>query len=135
MPVHGMREAPIVPRSPPRRPTPCLCLQDEPFHVPQTQRYCEGQWREWDPKITTFPGLYLIGAALGRLLHCAAAALGVPALAGGGLCGTTALRSVCLLFGAACLPLFLDAARRLDPGRTRQQLALMVRKPPVWRVC
>ena len=31
-------------------------LQDEPFHVPQTRRYCEGRWREWDHKITTFPG-------------------------------------------------------------------------------
>ena len=34
---------------------------DEPFHVGQTQMYCAGQWLEWDPKITTFPGLYIFG--------------------------------------------------------------------------
>lgn len=44
-------------------------MQDEPFHVPQTQRYCKGNFVEWDPKITTFPGLYLIGAAWAKLLH------------------------------------------------------------------
>lgn len=32
---------------------------DEIFHIPQAQRYCEGHFEEWDPKITTFPGLYL----------------------------------------------------------------------------
>lgn len=32
---------------------------DEPFHEKQTIAYCDGKWSEWDPKITTFPGLYL----------------------------------------------------------------------------
>ena len=36
---------------------------DEIFHIPQAQRYCHGRFREWDPKITTFPGLYLLSAA------------------------------------------------------------------------
>ena len=44
---------------------------DEIFHVRQTQRYCAGELRSWDPKITTPPGLYLLGApwalAVGRL--------------------------------------------------------------------
>ena len=31
--------------------------QDEPFHVPQAQAYCNGQYSTWDPKITTPPGL------------------------------------------------------------------------------
>lgn len=31
--------------------------QDEPFHVPQAQAYCKGDWFTWDPKITTPPGL------------------------------------------------------------------------------
>ena len=107
-------------------------MQDEPFHVPQTQRYCAGRWREWDPKITTFPGLYLFGAALGRLVH-AVQRLVVPLLSGGAppapspaLCGTAALRSVSLLFAAACLPLFYHAAARLDASCSRQQLLLMV---------
>lgn len=37
---------------------------DEAFHVPQTVRYCNGMFFEWDPKITTLPGLYLITAAV-----------------------------------------------------------------------
>ncbi|XP_043471670.1 putative Dol-P-Glc:Glc(2)Man(9)GlcNAc(2)-PP-Dol alpha-1,2-glucosyltransferase [Leptopilina heterotoma] len=33
---------------------------DEVFHIPQTQRYCDGNFTSWDPKITTLPGVYLI---------------------------------------------------------------------------
>ncbi|KAA6411813.1 MAG: hypothetical protein FRX48_03963 [Lasallia pustulata] len=33
---------------------------DEVFHVRQAQAYWRGQWRIWDPKITTPPGLYII---------------------------------------------------------------------------
>ncbi|KAJ1947289.1 glucosyltransferase [Linderina macrospora] len=33
---------------------------DEIFHIPQAQRYCAGLFREWDPKLTTPPGLYLV---------------------------------------------------------------------------
>lgn len=106
---------------------------DEPFHVPQTQRFCAGRWGEWDPKITTFPGLYIFGVAAGGV---EAATLHVVALLRGGqtpgqahqpslLCSTTALRSVNLAFAAACLPLFYRLAAQLDPQRTRQQLMLM----------
>ena len=42
--------------------------QDEPFHVPQTQQYCAGRFKAWDPKITTFPGLYLLSTAVLRSL-------------------------------------------------------------------
>ncbi|KZC14819.1 PREDICTED: putative Dol-P-Glc:Glc(2)Man(9)GlcNAc(2)-PP-Dol alpha-1,2-glucosyltransferase [Dufourea novaeangliae] len=33
---------------------------DEVFHVPQTLQYCAGNFTQWDPKITTLPGLYLL---------------------------------------------------------------------------
>ncbi|KAH7134263.1 DIE2/ALG10 family-domain-containing protein [Dactylonectria macrodidyma] len=33
---------------------------DEIFHIPQAQKYCEGRFQEWDDKITTPPGLYLL---------------------------------------------------------------------------
>ncbi|KAK5056054.1 hypothetical protein LTR84_012605 [Exophiala bonariae] len=36
-------------------PAPYL---DEVFHVPQVQAYWYGKWSQWDPKITTPPGLY-----------------------------------------------------------------------------
>ncbi|OWM64631.1 hypothetical protein CDL15_Pgr020598 [Punica granatum] len=32
---------------------------DEIFHIPQAQQYCRGNFRSWDPMITTPPGLLL----------------------------------------------------------------------------
>jgi alpha-1,2-glucosyltransferase len=44
---------------------------DEKFHVPQALRFCKGQFFEWDPKITTLPGLYLFSAfILGPINLC-----------------------------------------------------------------
>ncbi|EPT04394.1 hypothetical protein FOMPIDRAFT_69681, partial [Fomitopsis schrenkii] len=37
---------------------------DEPFHVPQAQAYCRGDYWAWDPKITTPPGLYVLSILL-----------------------------------------------------------------------
>ncbi|KAK0715290.1 DIE2/ALG10 family-domain-containing protein [Lasiosphaeris hirsuta] len=36
---------------------------DEFFHIPQAQTYCEGRYWDWDDKITTPPGLYLLSVA------------------------------------------------------------------------
>ena len=33
---------------------------DEIFHIPQAQKYCQGNFVDWDDKITTLPGLYFI---------------------------------------------------------------------------
>ncbi|KAH9891022.1 glucosyltransferase [Cubamyces lactineus] len=40
---------------------------DEPFHVPQAQAYCRGDYWTWDPKITTPPGLYVLSLVLKKL--------------------------------------------------------------------
>ncbi|CAN8102066.1 unnamed protein product [Discula destructiva] len=40
---------------------------DEVFHIPQAQKYCELRWLEWDDKITTPPGLYIVSLAIQRL--------------------------------------------------------------------
>ncbi|XP_040834812.1 dol-P-Glc:Glc(2)Man(9)GlcNAc(2)-PP-Dol alpha-1,2-glucosyltransferase [Ochotona curzoniae] len=39
---------------------------DEIFHLPQAQRYCEGHFSlsQWDPMITTLPGLYLVSVGV-----------------------------------------------------------------------
>ncbi|XP_030071621.1 dol-P-Glc:Glc(2)Man(9)GlcNAc(2)-PP-Dol alpha-1,2-glucosyltransferase A [Microcaecilia unicolor] len=37
---------------------------DELFHMPQAQQYCGGHFRQWDPMITTLPGLYLVSVGL-----------------------------------------------------------------------
>lgn len=33
---------------------------DETFHIPQAQQYCQGIFNQYNPKLTTPPGLYLI---------------------------------------------------------------------------
>ncbi|KAI1939868.1 glucosyltransferase [Ophidiomyces ophidiicola] len=40
---------------------------DEVFHVRQSQTYWRHQWSQWDPKITTPPGLYLLSYLLGAV--------------------------------------------------------------------
>ena len=40
---------------------------DEIFHVTQAQTYCEGNFTEWNDKITTLPGLYLLNSIPARL--------------------------------------------------------------------
>ncbi|XP_032077285.1 dol-P-Glc:Glc(2)Man(9)GlcNAc(2)-PP-Dol alpha-1,2-glucosyltransferase-like [Thamnophis elegans] len=37
---------------------------DEAFHVPQARAYCAGRFQEWDPMITTLPGLYLLSVGI-----------------------------------------------------------------------
>jgi alpha-1,2-glucosyltransferase len=37
---------------------------DEVFHIPQAQQYCAFNFSEWDPMITTLPGLYFISFLL-----------------------------------------------------------------------
>ncbi|CAL1294628.1 unnamed protein product [Larinioides sclopetarius] len=37
---------------------------DEIFHYPQALKYYKGIYNEWDPKITTPPGLYLFTSAI-----------------------------------------------------------------------
>jgi hypothetical protein len=44
-----------------------IAAQDEVFHIPQAQKYCAGEYKAWDEKITTPPGLWVspMLAALG----------------------------------------------------------------------
>ena len=44
--------------------------QDEEFHIPQAQAYCRNAFDEWDPKLTTPAGLYLLSYPLGPLGLC-----------------------------------------------------------------
>ncbi|KAK9824640.1 hypothetical protein WJX72_011988 [[Myrmecia] bisecta] len=87
---------------------------DEVFHVPQTAKYCRGQFMEWDPKITTFPGLYIFGTVYAWTLHrLESFYLGSASLEAA--CGTSALRSLNLLFAAACFLLAYLTHRELHP--------------------
>lgn len=35
-------------------------IVDEEFHLPLGEAYCQYDFNKWDPKVTTFPGLYLL---------------------------------------------------------------------------
>nr|CDS26989.1 hypothetical transcript [Hymenolepis microstoma] len=41
---------------------------DEEFHVVQTLTYIKGDWRSWNPKITTPPGLYVLTTLVWRFV-------------------------------------------------------------------
>ena len=40
---------------------------DEVFHIPQAQAYWAGNWTQWDPKLTTPPGLYIFSNAFNSI--------------------------------------------------------------------
>ncbi|PGH31245.1 alpha-1,2-glucosyltransferase [[Emmonsia] crescens] len=51
---------------------------DEVFHVRQAQAYWAHRWRQWDPKITTPPGVYLCSYIIGVILFIARLRPGHP---------------------------------------------------------
>lgn len=66
-------QEPYMVRSPPLALVPLSltlpsALQDEIFHVPQAQAYCDGDWGYWDSALTTPPGLSASTAPLFLLL-------------------------------------------------------------------
>ncbi|KAK2858853.1 hypothetical protein Q5P01_003473 [Channa striata] len=70
---------------------------DEVFHVPQAQKYCQGKFNEWDPMITTLPGLYLISVGVIKPV------VWLADLTGAVVCSTAMLRFVNLLFNCGNL--------------------------------
>ncbi|XP_029523087.1 LOW QUALITY PROTEIN: putative Dol-P-Glc:Glc(2)Man(9)GlcNAc(2)-PP-Dol alpha-1,2-glucosyltransferase [Oncorhynchus nerka] len=76
--------------------------QREPYmveicHVRQTQKYCYGKFNEWDPMITTPPGLYL--ASVGVIKPV----VWLVDLTGKVVCSTAMLRFINLLFNCGIL--------------------------------
>ncbi|XP_066580171.1 dol-P-Glc:Glc(2)Man(9)GlcNAc(2)-PP-Dol alpha-1,2-glucosyltransferase [Amia ocellicauda] len=70
---------------------------DEIFHIPQAQRYCQGRFSEWDPMITTLPGLYLVSVGIIKPLVWLAGWTGKV------VCSTGMLRFINLLFSSGNL--------------------------------
>ena len=93
--------------------------------MPQTQRYCKGDIEHWDPKITTFPGLYMLAAPYAK----AVAHLQSSLTPKGGLqepCSTGVLRSLNALLAAAFFAVVQQLYRRLHPGGGTESSTLMV---------
>ncbi|XP_061920578.1 dol-P-Glc:Glc(2)Man(9)GlcNAc(2)-PP-Dol alpha-1,2-glucosyltransferase [Entelurus aequoreus] len=82
---------------------------DELFHVPQAQKYCHGRFNEWDPMITTLPGLYLVSVGIIKPL------VRLADLPGDVLCSTAMLRFINLLFNGGILYLLYRLVCRLHP--------------------
>ncbi|KAI8466453.1 MAG: DIE2/ALG10 family-domain-containing protein [Monoraphidium minutum] len=102
---------------------------DEPFHVPATQRYCAGDFGTWDPKITTFPGLYVIGAAYAWAARLAAGWAGASV---GALCSTPYLRSANALLALASAQLLSAVGYELQRAawlRQRRRALAAQRRP------
>ncbi|CAK0787759.1 hypothetical protein CVIRNUC_010981 [Coccomyxa viridis] len=100
---------------------------DEWFHVPQTQRYCRGDFQHWDPKITTFPGLYLLAAPYARAVAYLQSYV-APEGAEQEACSTGRLRSINVLLAAAYFVLMQQLHRRLHPhtgGETATLIAVV----------
>ncbi|NXY83270.1 AG10A glucosyltransferase, partial [Alcedo cyanopectus] len=84
---------------------------DEAFHVPQAQAYCHGRFLQWDPMITTLPGLYLLSAGA---VKPAAWLLG---WSGSVVCSAGMLRFINLLFGAGNLCLLYSLLTRIHRNK------------------
>ncbi|CAI9098223.1 OLC1v1034833C1 [Oldenlandia corymbosa var. corymbosa] len=96
---------------------------DEIFHVPQAQQYCKGNFRSWDPMITTPPGLYFVSLA-----HVASLFPGI-AMANSTssfpkACSTSVLRSTNGVLAVICGILVYDIIRHLRPTLSDRKATL-----------
>ena len=83
---------------------------DEIFHIPQAQRYCAGDFvTQYDPKLTTPPGLYLLSYSLSKI--------GWP-------CDVFGLRLLNLVAGGLLLPLAIAFASTTRRGDLSQSIHL-----------
>lgn len=89
---------------------------DEPFHVGQAQAYCEGRWAEWDDKITTFPGLYLVAASAANAANSGGGAATMT-------CTLSSLRALNLIPALATPALLHALLRALHPHESPRDVA------------
>ncbi|PKA61908.1 alpha-1,2-glucosyltransferase [Apostasia shenzhenica] len=87
---------------------------DEIFHIPQAQRYCHGDFKTWNPMITTPPGLYYLSLAyLASLFPGMWFAKGIQSFPE--LCSTAYLRSINAIMAIICSVLVYDLLIILRP--------------------
>ncbi|XP_056170623.1 dol-P-Glc:Glc(2)Man(9)GlcNAc(2)-PP-Dol alpha-1,2-glucosyltransferase isoform X1 [Syzygium oleosum] len=88
---------------------------DEIFHIPQAQQYCRGNFRSWDPMITTPPGLYYLSLAYVGILYpgmiFTRAISSFP-----DICSPAILRSVNAVLAVICSVLVYEIMTLLRPG-------------------
>ncbi|KAI5325615.1 PREDICTED: dol-P-Glc Glc(2)Man(9)GlcNAc(2)-PP-Dol [Prunus dulcis] len=96
---------------------------DEIFHVPQAQQYCKGNFRSWDPMITTPPGLYYLSLA-----HVAYLFPGMSfikaATSFSEVCSTSILRSFNGVLALLCSVLVYEIITHLRPALDERKATL-----------
>lgn len=93
---------------------------DEIFHLRQCQTYCEYKFTQWDDKVTTPPGLYIIGFIYSKLIEF---------VTGYSACmDSNVLRSVNLVGGLVILPLVLQLFKK---SNSRQFWSVNIMSQPL----
>ncbi|XP_009772797.1 dol-P-Glc:Glc(2)Man(9)GlcNAc(2)-PP-Dol alpha-1,2-glucosyltransferase isoform X1 [Nicotiana tabacum] len=96
---------------------------DEIFHIPQAQQYCKGNFRSWDPMITTPPGLYIVSLA-----HVASLFPGLFSMKVGAsfsdACSSSILRSSNGVLAVFCSFLVYNILNHLRPSLSDRKVTL-----------
>ncbi|CAH8379476.1 unnamed protein product [Eruca vesicaria subsp. sativa] len=98
---------------------------DEIFHVPQAQQYCNGNFRSWDPMITTPPGLYCLSLAHVATLFPGMLLMTTTSQSFSQACYTSALRSTNAVFAVLCGVLLYEIIRFLGPSLSDRKATLI----------
>ncbi|KAH0851644.1 LOW QUALITY PROTEIN: hypothetical protein HID58_094589, partial [Brassica napus] len=98
---------------------------DEIFHVPQAQQYCNGNFRSWDPMITTPPGLYYLSLAHVASLFPGMLLMRTTSQSFSEACSTSVLRSTNAVFAVLCGVLVYEIIRFLGPSLSDRKATLM----------
>ncbi|CAE6085553.1 unnamed protein product [Arabidopsis arenosa] len=98
---------------------------DEIFHVPQAQQYCNGNFRSWDPMITTPPGLYYLSLAHVASLFPGMLLMKNTAQSFSEACSTSVLRSTNAVFAVLCGVLVYEIIRFLGPNLSDRKATFM----------
>ncbi|KAG2262378.1 hypothetical protein Bca52824_069457 [Brassica carinata] len=99
---------------------------DEIFHVPQAQQYCSGNFRSWDPMITTPPGLYYLSLAhVASLFPGMLLLMRITSQSFSEACTTSILRSTNAVFAVLCGVLVYEIIRFLGPSLSDRKATLM----------
>lgn len=96
---------------------------DEIFHVPQAQQYCKGNFRSWDPMITTPPGLYYLSLAHVTSLFPAIFAM-QAASSFSDVCTTAILRSVNVVLAVLCSIVVYEIITHLQPTLSERKATI-----------
>ncbi|KAG7964786.1 hypothetical protein I3843_09G188300 [Carya illinoinensis] len=96
---------------------------DEIFHIPQAQQYCKGNFRSWDPMITTPPGLYYISLAhVASLFPGTFLVQAAPSFSE--VCTTAILRSVNGVLAALCSIIVYEITTHLRPTLSERKATI-----------